>query len=79
MKYTLSKNYEISGTFEHYELVRMAKKGELQDGSGWFACEEGQKKWIAISKIPEIKSALDVLAKPKNIPPSGNNFTKGKK
>jgi len=79
MKYLLSRDYKNSGPYEVFELVRMAKSGELQDGKGWYVCEEGKKNWVEVTKIPDIKSVFAVLAKPKSVPASGNAFSKGKK
>jgi len=79
MKYTLSRNFKNSGPFEISQLVQMANKGEIQDGNGWYICGEGQKNWVEISKIPEIKSVFAAQAKPKNVPPPVNNSFKRKK
>lgn len=69
MGYLLSRNYQESGPYEINALQDMIKTGAIE--AGFWACKEGSKKWIEITKMPELKNAFAAQSQPENTPPAG--------
>jgi hypothetical protein len=62
MGYLISKNFQESGPYEINSLQDMVKSGKIE--ADYWACKDGSKKWIEITKIPELKGLFSAQPKP---------------